>query len=263
MQHCPHGIKIGFTLIELSIVLVIIGLIVGGVIVGQSLIRQSQLNSAVTDEQRYVQAIMNFRQKYSELPGDMADATTYWGTGTTCPPTYASPLSGQLTCNGDGNGQIGVSGAWTISYPEMFLAWQHLVNAQMIQGSYNGSPGSAGTEDHVIGKNCPASRVDGAGFGIKYMGTQNGSTWWFDGSYGHQIIIGGYQSNNWPATKIMTTNEAYSIDAKYDDGLPAYGNITTLKPVAFPCATTAVSSTAQYDPAQAGYSCALLFTTGF
>lgn len=256
--------KYGFTLIELSIVLVIIGLLIGGVLVGQSLIRQSQLNSTVSDVQKYTQAVMNFQQKYGALPGDFTTATSYWGQGSTCPSTYASPLSGTNTCNGDGNGQIGISGAWAISYPEMFLAWQHLVNAQMISGNYNGSPGSAGTEDHVIGINCPAGRLSGAGFGISYLGIQNGTMYWFDGSWSHQIVVGGYQSNNWPSAAIMTALEASNLDVKFDDGSPASGYISTIKPAGLPlCATTSVSSTAQYNVSQAGNNCALLFTPGF
>ena len=41
-----------FTLIELSIVLVIIGLIVGGVLVGQNLIHAAQLRSVISDLER-------------------------------------------------------------------------------------------------------------------------------------------------------------------------------------------------------------------
>ena len=41
----PLSRRAGFTLIELSVVLVIIGLLVGGVVAGQGLIRNSQLLS--------------------------------------------------------------------------------------------------------------------------------------------------------------------------------------------------------------------------
>ena len=39
----------GFTLLELSIVLVIIGLVIGGITVGKDLIRSAELNSLVSD----------------------------------------------------------------------------------------------------------------------------------------------------------------------------------------------------------------------
>ena len=43
----------GFTLIELSIVLVIIGLVIGGIMVGRSMIRSSKIKSIGTDLERF------------------------------------------------------------------------------------------------------------------------------------------------------------------------------------------------------------------
>lgn len=43
----------GFSLVELSIVLVILGLLVGGVLTGQSLIRAAELRSVSTEFQKY------------------------------------------------------------------------------------------------------------------------------------------------------------------------------------------------------------------
>ena len=69
--------KAAFTLIEISIVLVIIGLIVGGVLVGRDLIRSAELQTIITDKNKYITAVNTFRTKYNELPGDMKTATTY------------------------------------------------------------------------------------------------------------------------------------------------------------------------------------------
>jgi len=44
--------KSGFTLIELSIVLVIIGLIVGGILVGQDLIRAAELRKLYSEKEK-------------------------------------------------------------------------------------------------------------------------------------------------------------------------------------------------------------------
>ena len=68
----------GFTLIELSIVIVIIGLIVAGVIGGQSLIQQSKLRSIITDVNKYKTAYNTFYLQFSSLPGDMSNASSYW-----------------------------------------------------------------------------------------------------------------------------------------------------------------------------------------
>ena len=56
--------KYGFTLIELSIVIVIIGLIVGGVLVGRDLIRASQLRGLISEVEEFKTAANTFRLKY-------------------------------------------------------------------------------------------------------------------------------------------------------------------------------------------------------
>lgn len=63
----------GFTLIEMSIVLVIIGLIVGGVLVGQSLIAAAGIRATITQIEKYNQAANTFTGKYGYLPGDIKD----------------------------------------------------------------------------------------------------------------------------------------------------------------------------------------------
>ena len=70
----------GFSLVELSIVLVILGLLTGGILAGQSLIRASELRAATAEYQRYATSIQSFRDKYMALPGDMTNATRFWGS---------------------------------------------------------------------------------------------------------------------------------------------------------------------------------------
>jgi prepilin-type N-terminal cleavage/methylation domain-containing protein len=63
-----------FSLVELSIVLVILGLLVGGVLSGQALIRASEMRSITAQANQYRAAIYSFRDKYFAIPGDMANA---------------------------------------------------------------------------------------------------------------------------------------------------------------------------------------------
>src|SRR6185369_14283711 len=69
----------GFTLIEMSIVLVIIGLVVGGVLAGQDLIRTTTLNAVVSEKTKLSIAVVTFRNKYGSLPGDSPGAVQMWG----------------------------------------------------------------------------------------------------------------------------------------------------------------------------------------
>lgn len=62
----------GFTLIELSIVLVIIGLIVGGILIGRDMIRAAEIRSLISEKNQYIVATNNFRNKYNAMPGDIA-----------------------------------------------------------------------------------------------------------------------------------------------------------------------------------------------
>src|SRR6202167_3238935 len=90
----------GFTLIELSIVLVIIGLIVGGVLVGQDLIRAAEIRATISQIEKYNTAVNTFRGKFNAIPGDMnlVTATTFgFSSGGT-----RSSTAGQ----GDGNGVL-------------------------------------------------------------------------------------------------------------------------------------------------------------
>lgn len=88
--------KNGFTLVELSIVLVIIGLLTGGILVAQSLIdsaRSAKLTGAITV---YESAINLFKSKFNQYPGDSSyfspsgnfdnEINKIDGTGANCAP---------------------------------------------------------------------------------------------------------------------------------------------------------------------------------
>ena len=67
----PMSYRVGFTLIEVSIVLVIIGLLAGGVLVGRDLIEAAKIRQQITQIEQFKAAVNTFRAKYNALPGDL------------------------------------------------------------------------------------------------------------------------------------------------------------------------------------------------
>ncbi len=62
----------GFTLVELSIVLVIIGLLVAGILVAQSMTDTARAQRITLELQQYQIMVDNFGTKYNALPSDDA-----------------------------------------------------------------------------------------------------------------------------------------------------------------------------------------------
>jgi prepilin-type N-terminal cleavage/methylation domain-containing protein len=85
----------GFTLVELSIVLVIIGLLIGGILVGQSLIESAKMQSFVRQMAQYDALTASFKSKYKQLPGDSSVfgcTANLDGSGNVCNNGAVQPL---------------------------------------------------------------------------------------------------------------------------------------------------------------------------
>jgi len=116
----------GFTLIELSIVLVIISLIVAGIMGGQSLVHAAAIRAQAQQLKGFEVAYNNFTLQYDAVPGDMKNATDYW--------------PGVVT-NGDGSGALthGSTEAWDTLVTENVHFFHHLSQAKLIRGEYDGT----------------------------------------------------------------------------------------------------------------------------
>lgn len=254
-----------FSLVELSIVLVILGLLTGGILSGQSLIRAAELRSVSNQTARLVTSVHTFRDKYFALPGDMANATAFWGIvdadATVCARTEGS---GTQTCNGDGNGLITSTGA--LWYQEVFRFWQHLANAGLIEGSYTGVQASASSWHSIPGVNVMAGRLSSSGFYMHARTNNASGGGWFAATgkpYGNLLRLGATTAGSWPSTPLLKAEEAWNLDTKLDDGRPAFGDVMSLAASAYPgCATTDTEATAEYDLDDGSISCVLLIKSG-
>lgn len=216
----------GFSLVELSIVLVILGLLTGGILAGQSLIRASELRAVTTEWNRYVTAIHGFRDKYFALPGDMTNATSFWGAAHATPATCLTTVgTGTQTCNGDGDGEIDAASAAS-RYGERFTSWQHLANAGLIEGSYTGIAGS-GHNAHATNTNSPVSKLSAGLWFLAYDITSSAALYPV-ALPRNNFRLGVAVANSWPYTGIMKPEEMWNIDTKVDDGRPATGTVTSL-----------------------------------
>lgn len=105
---------LGFSLIEISIVLIIIGLIMAGVLNARSVIRNAQTKDVIKGVSDIATASQQFHDRYGAWPGDLTTA-------------LASIPGLAATCIGNGNGVID-TGA------ESACASEELIRASMLHG---------------------------------------------------------------------------------------------------------------------------------
>jgi len=227
-----HGEQ-GFTLIELSIVLVIIGLIVGGVLVGQDLIKAAEIRATISQIERYNTAVNTFRNKYNAIPGDIA------GTMASSFGLYFAN-GGALNAAGygDGNGLIEGGGSLsTLFQGEPPITFLHMTQANLIDGSYgqngptslvSGASSSGGSGTGLLNAAVTAGSVMqvmppaklGRGNYIT-VGSNQGYNYWLIAGIQGVSTAGAYSSG----TDQLTPVEAYNIDKKTDDGSANSGTI--------------------------------------
>ncbi len=238
--HAPPPAKIrrkialtaGFTLIEMSIVLVIIGLIVGGVLVGQSLINAAAVRAQISQIEKYNTAVNTFRGKYNALPGDMNAATA---------SQFGFVARTGTEGRGDGNGIIEGFNAFTLTAygwnadGEPLLFWEDLSSNQFIDGTFN-----TATDIPPVGNILaaqvpfflPAAKINSGAYvyvfsvchlsacsignpGVNYFGL---------------TAVGGLNSAYLSTGPVLSVAQAYKIDTKVDDGMPEAGNVQAFYP---------------------------------
>lgn len=249
----------GFTLLELSIVLVIIGLIVGGITVGKEMIKASELSSVISDVKKFDVAVNTFNLKYNALPGDMDNATAYWGALADCDDARV----GTLTCDGNGNGYMENTTGGTGPLLEWSVALQHLENSGLIQQRFPGQYAINGfIEDNMVPTALSGIYLTlGPGYEeLAVSGYMEAAL----SDKGHVAVLGGWDGEDSLALDpLITPQDASSLDIKIDDGMPSTGIIST--EIGFYNNTRCRNALTppQYDYTDSTNTCALLWKMTF
>jgi prepilin-type N-terminal cleavage/methylation domain-containing protein len=197
-----------FTLVELSIVLVIIGLIVGGVVGGQSLIDSSKITSLLSQKNKFATVTRTFEDQYYYFPGDMLDATDYW--------------PGQ-TINGDGDRKIERPNSGS-NPPEHFLVWEHLSLAGMVASGISAGQFSSGSSSWSV-RNIPETPYDDVFMSLATECIKIGSN--CTDEIRTSITFGKYNGSDEGqyTDSAFTPKFTKTLDKKIDDGIPRSGNL--------------------------------------
>jgi prepilin-type N-terminal cleavage/methylation domain-containing protein len=226
-----HNKNLGFTLIEMSIVLIIIGLLVGGVLAGKNMIAAANMRAQITELQKYKTAVKLFDELYKGIPGDINNAQT---------------LFGAATANGNGNGFLEAAtlrvdlltpdnGWYDGERPHFFI---QLYLAKLINQPFDGSANlGAGYPRNILNKNTGMFAAGPWGIGNNagnvlytntaslitsnlYLAVNIANTSLFNVSG----ITNGSSHND--DVGVFTPAEMWEMERKIDDNVPSTGKIT-------------------------------------
>lgn len=202
----------GFTLVELSIVLVIIGLLIGGILVGQSLVESAKIKAQIQQLQQYDIAAQSFLNKFKRIPGD-------------------TNRNGVLEFSTNSNGHCAFpSAAWVTGGPATRECWTVFSDLSLMGGiSGNFSPNIYATHTTItmfgpgrygpVASNGISGMMAGQTANLKYL------YWIINSSKKCTSGPGGWSSNGECDTKAYTPKQALSIDQKIDDGNAFTGTV--------------------------------------
>lgn len=261
----------GFTLVELSIVIVIIGLLIGGILSAQSMLSTARVNAQAMQLGQFDAGVMSFQARFRGLPGD---APSFGGNGD-------GIINTNRFCSGDPNAcpkyvntyACELAAFWNHTFPEKFAgitacAWT------TSRAEINGS-----------GKNVPAARMGepGAFFIASGLGGQGGDLCQALLPQNYYAMLGKWQlktQNSGYYQVMQTTNttaaakpaDLAALDNKLDDGVANTGEVISggITGGCGPGATGGIalnphsecSNAGLYNFSTSGYSCTPLIRIG-
>ena len=200
----------GFTLVEISIVMIIIGLLIGGTFGGMKLIDNMQVNKTVQDLKAIESAALTFKDTYGRLPGDMPN------TAARLPSCTDAPCA----TGGNGDRQISPTNAattWLAALNtgwERYTFWHHLQAANMLAMDFKN------TLDPTFGEGQPTAPIGGGYRLTEYTG--NGTPCAIQ-NRGAVLTISDDSAAALGGTYTLRCGTIESVDRKVDDGEPYRG----------------------------------------
>jgi hypothetical protein len=170
----------------------------------------------MNEVQQIKQATNTFLLQFEAVPGDMANAYSFWGS---------SCANNAANCNGDNSGNV-----WDSKIDEEWMFWKHLALAEVYPGNFTGQAedGSYGSGDCDLNVNVPESTLSGSAYRVEsYSGS--GTVISDVGSpkvmiqYGTNIT--GYPSYQCADGPVLIPNEAKALDQKVDDDSASTGKM--------------------------------------
>lgn len=136
-------IKLGFTLLELGIVLAVISLLSISVVKGMQFIDISKAQTIIREQYQIREAVNNFREKFNSLPGDLSNPTSidseFGGNGdgfissSPITPSLSNPAYSKFPhVSVFDSGHVIMSGVY-----ESVILWEHLQKAGLIKFKQN------------------------------------------------------------------------------------------------------------------------------
>lgn len=222
--------KSAFSLIELSIVLIIIGLLVAGVTGGASLIKSSELRSVIGEARAWAVSVNGFYNQFGYLPGD-----------------YSTAIGSASV--GDADSKIEYLNESTIA--EGRAAWFQMKGAGVVDSTVISSAPVATTSvagSVVFGSQVPSSKIKSSGWDFDYNTTSLQNVVVLTGTISAAGTVANTLVNGTvTSTGAITPTDALSIDSKVDDGKANTGKIRGV-------GATIAGATKCYDSVSGAYA---------
>lgn len=187
-----------FSIIELSIVILVIAALLSIIILAGDLVRSAKINAMMQQLSGYNSSMTKFYDQYKALPGDMDFAYDIWGEDCE---------SIQADCNGNGDRIIGEK---TTGDRERYMAWRHLYLSGIIAKNYDGE------QSNIAGDSAPSGKYSDSRVTFSSIYDGDGSST----GTGHNSLYVVADDPECDVREIFSSQVMYKIDVKFDDGQP-------------------------------------------